>query len=61
PAATAGVQAKDVIIELAGKKIENIYDYTYAIEALRVGQETEIVIQRDKKPIRLKITPQSRQ
>jgi Tol biopolymer transport system component len=61
PAAAAGVQAKDVIVELAGKKIENIYDYTYAIEALRVGQEIEIVIQREQKPIRLKITPQSRQ
>jgi S1-C subfamily serine protease len=61
PAAEAGVKAKDVIIELAGKKIDNVYDYTYAIEALRVGQETEIVVRRDQDELRLKITPKSRQ
>ncbi len=61
PAAESGVKAKDVIIELAGKKIDNIYDYTYAIEALRVGQETEIVVRRDQEELRLKIVPKSRQ
>jgi len=61
PAAAAGVKAKDIITELAGKKIDNIYDYTYAIEGLRIGQETEIVIQRDKETLRLKVTPKSRQ
>jgi Zn-dependent M28 family amino/carboxypeptidase len=61
PAATAGVQGGDVIVELAGKKIENVYDYTFAIEGLRVGQETEIVVQRGDKTLRLKVIPASRQ
>jgi Tol biopolymer transport system component len=61
PAAASGVKAKDVIIELAGKKIDNIYDYTYAIEALRVGQETEIVVRRDQEILHIKIVPKSRQ
>ncbi len=61
PASKAGVQSKDIIVELAGRKVENIYDYTYAIEALRVGQETDIVIQRKGEPVRLKVTPLSRQ
>jgi Tol biopolymer transport system component len=61
PAAKAGVQGKDIIVELAGRKIENIYDYTYAIEALKVGIETEIVIERKGMPMRLKVTPLSRQ
>jgi S1-C subfamily serine protease len=61
PAMKAGVKAKDIIIELAGKKVENIYDYTYAIEALRVGQETEIVVKRGEETLRLKVTPLSRQ
>lgn len=61
PASKAGVKGKDVIIELAGRKIENIYDYTYAIEALKVGQETEIVVQRKDETIRMKVTPLSRQ
>jgi C-terminal processing protease CtpA/Prc len=61
PAAAAGVQAKDIIVELAGKKIDNIYDYTYAIEGLRVGQETELVVKRADQTLRLKVTPKSRQ
>ena len=46
PAAKAGVKSGDVIVELAGKKIENIYDYTYAIEALKIGQPVKLVVQR---------------
>ncbi len=61
PAAKAGLQAKDIIIELAGRKVENVYDYTYAIEALKIGQETEVVIQRKGETLRMKITPLSRQ
>lgn len=61
PAAKAGVLAKDIVIELAGRKVENIYDYTYAIEALKVGQETEIVVRRKEEVLRFKVTPQSRQ
>lgn len=61
PAAQAGVKAKDIVIELAGRKVENIYDYTYAIEALKVGQETEIVVKRGSQTHRFKVTPQSRQ
>ncbi|MFM8571672.1 MAG: M20/M25/M40 family metallo-hydrolase [Pirellula sp.] len=61
PAAKAGVKAKDIVIELAGRKVENIYDYTYAIEALKVGQETEIVVKRGTETHRFKVTPLSRQ
>ncbi len=61
PAAAAGVKGGDIIVELAGKKVENIYDYTYAIEALRVGQETEIAVRRGQEVLRMKVTPASRQ
>jgi hypothetical protein len=60
PAAKAGVQGGDVIVELAGKKIENIYDYTYAIEALKIGQEVVCVVQRGDQKVTLRITPGSR-
>lgn len=60
PAALAGIQAGDVIVGLAGQSIENIYDYTYAIEALKIGQETSIKVQRGDKVLELKITPASR-
>ena len=35
----AGARNGDIIVELAGRKIENTYDYTYAIEALKIGQK----------------------
>ena len=60
PAALAGLKGGDVIVELAGRKIENIYDYTYAIEALKIGQPTKIVVQRKGKRLKLEVTPGSR-
>lgn len=60
PAAKAGVRGGDLIVSLAGKRIENIYDYTYAIEAIKSGQETEIIVKRGDKELTLKVTPGSR-
>ncbi len=57
----AGVTGGDIIVELAGKKIDNIYDYTDAISALKVGQATEIVVMRGGKRVTLTITPGSRE
>ena len=61
PAAKAGVKGGDIITKLAGKKIEDIYDYTYAIEALKIGEEIEIVVKRGDKMVALKITPSARE
>jgi Tol biopolymer transport system component len=60
PCDKAGVRAGDVIVGLAGRTIENIYDYTYAIEALKIGQEIEIVVRRNNRDIKLRVTPGSR-
>ena len=60
PAAKAGVKGGDIIIKLAGRKIEDIYDYTYAIEALKIGEEVEIVVERGGQTVGLEITPSSR-
>ncbi len=60
PAAKAGIQAGDVIVELAGKKVENIYDYTYALDALKIGQAAKIVVERKGKRIEMTIVPESR-
>lgn len=57
----AGLKGKDIITELAGRKVENIYDYTYAIEALKVGEEAEIVVRRGDETLKIKVVPQSRQ
>jgi len=60
PAATAGIKGGDVIIRLAGRAIENIYDYTYAIEALKIGESVEIIVKRNDVDVTLQITPSSR-
>lgn len=61
PADRAGLKADDVIRELAGKAIENLYDYTYAIEALKVGVPVTIVVDRQGQRLPLSITPESRE
>ncbi len=61
PADKAGLTAGDIIVELAGRKIENIYDYTYAIDAVKIGQTTSIVVLRGNNKIELEIVPGSRE
>ncbi|MGB1925252.1 MAG: M28 family peptidase [Rubripirellula sp.] len=61
PAAAAGVQGGDIIVQLAGRKIEDIYDYTYAIEALKIGEEVVIVVQRGEKTVTMKVVPSARE
>ena len=60
PAAEAGIRGGDVIKSVAGKTIENIYDYTFAIEALKIGETIDIVVERDGKTQTLPVTPGSR-
>jgi Tol biopolymer transport system component len=61
PAEKAGLQGGDVIVECAGKSIKNIYDYTYAMDALKIGEAVPIVVVRDGKRVTLTIVPAARQ
>jgi aminopeptidase YwaD len=47
PAEKAGIQAGDIIVEFAGKKIENIYDYTFALQNSKPGQSVSIGLLRN--------------
>jgi S1-C subfamily serine protease len=60
PSDKAGLKSRDIIIELAGKKIENIYDYTQAIEGLKIGEPVTLVVLRKGERVLLTITPASR-
>jgi len=60
PAAKAGIKSGDVIVKLGGKDVKNIYDYTYVIGDVKIGEEIEIEVLRDGKRLKLKITPGSR-
>jgi Tol biopolymer transport system component len=60
PAEKAGLKGGDVIVEFAGQKIANIYDYTYALDAVKIGQPVQVVIERDGKRMTLSVTPEAR-
>ena len=60
PADLAGLQSEDLVVELGGKKIETIYDYTDAISLLKAGKVTKVTVIRKGKTLALKITPSAR-
>ena len=60
PAEQAGLQKGDVIVEIAGQTIANIYDYTYALELLKIGEPAKVVYMRGGKKIDTTITPAAR-
>ena len=61
PAAKAGLQGGDVIVGLGGAKLENIYDYMQAMNGLKIGQTTDIVVERNGKKLTMKLTPGTRE
>ena len=61
PAEQGGIQAGDIIVKVAGKPIENIYDYTYSLNALKVGQAVGIEVLRGDSTLELQITPAPRE
>lgn len=60
PAEKAGLKGGDVIVEFGGKKIANIYDYTYAMDAVKIGQPVNVVVLRDGQRVTLSVTPEAR-
>ncbi len=61
PADRAGIKKGDIIIELNGKKFENIYDFVYALQTLTPDVETSITVMRNGKPLKLRITPRAKE
>ncbi len=60
PADKAGLKGGDVIVELGSQKIVNIYDYTYAMDAVKIGQPVKIVVLRNGERVTLTVTPEAR-
>ena len=61
PAETAGLRGGDVVVGLAGQTITNIYDYTYALDLLKVGEPVEVVFMRDGERMTTELTPAARE
>jgi Zn-dependent M28 family amino/carboxypeptidase len=60
PAEQAGLQKGDVIVEIAGHTIANIYDYTFALELLKIGEPAKVVYVREKQRRETTLTPAAR-
>jgi hypothetical protein len=60
PAEQAGMAKGDVIVEIAGQSIANIYDYTYALELLKINQPVKVVYMRNGERRETTLTPSAR-
>ena len=60
PADEAGLEGGDVIVGLAGRTVTNIYDYMYALDLLKVGEPTEVVVLRAGERVVLELVPRVR-
>ena len=57
PAEAAGVQAGDIIIEIDGKDIQDIYDYMHRLGELKKGQEVTVMVKRGEDTLKLIVSP----
>lgn len=60
PADQAGLEEGDVIVEFGGQSITNIYDYTYALDAVKIDVPITVVVMRGDQRIEATIVPTSR-
>ena len=60
PADEAGLEGGDVIVGLAGRTVTNIYDYMYALDLLKVGEPTEVIVLRSGERVVLELVPRVR-
>jgi hypothetical protein len=60
PAERAGLRAGDVIVEIDGRRIASVYDYSEVLDDLEVGRTVPVVCVRDGKRLELSITPTAR-
>jgi hypothetical protein len=60
PAEQAGLAKGDVIIEIASQSITNIYDYTFALELLKIGEPAKVVYLRGSERRETTLTPAAR-
>src|SRR3970282_2919857 len=56
PAALAGIRGGDRIVEMAGTKIENLYDMTFALQDHKPGETLDVVVIRKDARVTLRAT-----
>ncbi|MBY0504706.1 MAG: M28 family peptidase [Bryobacteraceae bacterium] len=60
PAAKAGLMAGDIMVEFDGKKVENLYDYTYALRQKKPGDAVVVKFIRKGQPESVTVTLEQR-
>jgi len=60
PAEKAGLMKGDIIVEIAGQSITNIYDYTFALELLKADTPVKVVFTRNGERRDVQLTPSGR-
>jgi aminopeptidase YwaD len=60
PAAKAGLKAGDVMVEFDGKKIDNLYDFTYALRGKQPGDEVSVKVLRGGTPYTVQVKLEAR-
>ena len=56
PASKAGFKGGDVLVEFDGKKIDNLYDFTYALRAQKPGDKVMVTVMRGEEKITRQVT-----
>ena len=56
-AEAAGMKKGDIITAIGGKPVKNVQDYMKVMAGMKRGEELEITLERDGKPVKLKATP----
>ncbi len=61
PAEKAGIEPNDVIVGLAGVDVETIYDFMGAMNGLKAGEVSTVVVMRNGERVELTIIPGTRE
>jgi hypothetical protein len=60
PAAKAGLKAGDLMVEFDGKPIQNLYDFTYALQSKKPGEVVAVVVKRNGQDVKVNVTLEAR-
>jgi hypothetical protein len=60
PAAKAGLLGGDILVEFDGKKVENLYDFTYALRTRKPGETVKVKVLRGEQPVEVSVTLERR-
>ncbi len=56
PADAAGIKRGDLLVELAGREVRDIYDFMYVLRQGKPGETVSVVVDRDGERVELEVT-----